>query len=63
MKCDEATRGGITAEDVWGHWPNMSVPCELGRNMLGCVEIIGGVGFYSRPVVSMAAKKAAELKC
>ena len=51
------------AEDVRRPWPNMSVPCELGRNMLGCVEIIGGVGSYSRPVVSMAAKKVAELKC
>jgi len=32
------------AEDVRRPWPNMSVPCELGRNILGCVEIIGGVG-------------------
>jgi hypothetical protein len=41
----------------------MSAPYELGRNMLGCVEIIWGVGFYNRLVVCMAAKKAAELKC
>ena len=63
MKCDVATGEGITAEDVRGPWPNMSVHCGMGRNILGCVEIIGGIGSYSRPVASMAAKKVAELKC
>ena len=62
MKCDIATEEGIPAEDVRGSWPNMSVHFGMGRNILGCVEIIG-VGSYSRPVVSMAAKKVAELKC
>jgi hypothetical protein len=37
----------------------MSVPCELGRNMLGCAEIIG-----RNPVLrSVAAEEADKLKC
>ena len=63
MKCDIATEEGIPAEDVRGSWPNMSLHFGMGRNILGCVEIIGGGGSYSRPVVSMAAKKVAGLKC
>ena len=63
MKCDSVTEEGIPAEDVRGFWPNMSVHFGMGRNILGCVENIGGVGSYSRPVVSMAAKKAGELRC